>query len=97
MFNPPICMLITWDSRNWQRLRKAVELCKDYGLTALSKRVYLGKVRKNELPELQRRLRQLFFGTKISCFFLCCANLVWKFLLFLWPSKQIWSGPESLK
>ncbi len=62
MFNPPICMLITGDSRNWQRLRKGVELCKDYGLTALSKRVYIGHVRKNDLPELQQRLRQLFFG-----------------------------------
>lgn len=35
-------MLMTWDSRNWRRLKKAVGLCKDYGLTALSKRVYIG-------------------------------------------------------
>ena len=39
-------MLITWDSRNGRRLGKAVELCKDYGLTALSRRVYIGNVKK---------------------------------------------------
>ncbi len=68
MFHPPLRMLITWDSCNWQRLRKAVELCKDCGLTALSKRVSIGHVRKNELPELQQRLRQLFFGNKDKLF-----------------------------
>jgi hypothetical protein len=38
--NPPVCMLITWDSRNGRRLEKAVGLCKDCGSTALSRRVY---------------------------------------------------------
>ena len=60
---------------HWQRLRKAVELCKDYGLTALSKRVYIANVRKNELPELQQRLRQLFFGNKDKLFlFMLCKS-----------------------
>jgi CRISPR/Cas system-associated endoribonuclease Cas2 len=71
MSNPPICMLITWDSRNWRRLKKAFELCKDYALTRLSKRVYIGTVTKNELPELQQKLRQLFFGNKDKLFMLC--------------------------
>jgi CRISPR/Cas system-associated endoribonuclease Cas2 len=75
MSNPPICMLITWDSRNWRRLKKAVELCKDYALTRLSKRVCIGTVRKNELPELQQKLRQLFFGNKDKLFlFMLCKS-----------------------
>jgi hypothetical protein len=44
------------------------------------------------------RLRQLFFDQqKIGSFCLYRANLVWELLLSLWPSKQIQSGPESLK
>ncbi len=72
-FNPPIRRLITGDSRNGQRLRKAVEWGNDYGLTALSQRVDIGQVRENELPELQPRLRQLFFGNqdKLFLFMLC--------------------------
>ncbi len=42
-----VCMLMTWDSRNGRRLEKAVGLGKDYGLTALSRRVYLGNINKN--------------------------------------------------
>ncbi len=68
MFNPPICTLITGESRNWQRFRKAVELCKDYGLTALSTGVYLGNVKKNELAELRQKLRRLFIGKKDRLF-----------------------------
>ncbi len=67
-FNPPICRLITGDSRNGQRLRKAAKLCQDYGLRALSKRVSIGHLRKNELPELPQRLRQLFFGDQDKLF-----------------------------
>ena len=68
-------MLITWDSRNGRRLGKAVELCKDYGLTALSRRVYIGNVKKNDLPELQQKLRQLFIGKKDRLFlFMLCKS-----------------------
>jgi len=74
-FNPPVCMLITWDSRNRRRLEKAVGLCKDYGLTALSRRVYLGNVKKNDLPELQQNLRRLFIGKKDRLFlFMLCKS-----------------------
>jgi hypothetical protein len=64
--NPPVCMLITWHSRNRRRLEKAVGLCKDYGLTALSRRVYLGNVKKNDLPELQQQLRRLLCAKNAS-------------------------------
>ena len=75
MLNPQICMLIIWGSRNGQRLRKALELCKDYGLTALARRVYLGNVKKNDLPELQQKLRRLFIGKKDRLFlFLLCKS-----------------------
>ena len=68
-------MLITWDSRNGRRLEKAVGLCKDYGLTPLSRRVYIGNVKKNDLPELQQKLRQLFIGKKDRLFlFMLCKS-----------------------
>lgn len=45
--------------------------------------------RKNELPELQQRLRQLFFGNKDKLFlFMLCKSCL-EVLLFLRPSKQI--------
>ena len=70
-------MPITWDSRNWRRLEKAVGLCKDYGLTALSRSVYIGNVKKNDLPELQQKLRQLFMGKKDRLFlFMLCKSCV---------------------
>ena len=42
-------------------------------MTALSRRVYIGKVKRNDLPELQHRLRQLFMGKKdrLLLFMLC--------------------------
>ena len=50
-------------------------LCKDYGLTALSRRVYLGNVKKNDLPELQQKLRRLFIGKKDRHFlFMLCKS-----------------------
>jgi CRISPR/Cas system-associated endoribonuclease Cas2 len=66
-------MLITWDSRNGRRLQKAVGIGKDYGLTALSTRVYIGNVKRNDLPGLQHKLRQLFQGKKdrLLLFMLC--------------------------
>jgi CRISPR/Cas system-associated endoribonuclease Cas2 len=68
-------MLITWDSRKGRRLENAVGLCKDYGLTALSRRVYIGDVKKNDLPELQQKLRQVFIGEKDRLFrFMLCKS-----------------------
>ncbi len=68
-------MLITWGSRNEQRLRKAVERCQDYGLRALSRGVYLGNVKKNDLRELQQKLRRLFIGKKDRLFlFMLCKS-----------------------
>jgi hypothetical protein len=68
-------MLIAWDSRNWPRLKKMVGLCKDYGLTALSKRVCIGNAKKNDLPGLQKKLLQLFRGKKDRFFlFMLCKS-----------------------
>jgi CRISPR/Cas system-associated endoribonuclease Cas2 len=68
-------MLITWDSRNGRRLEKTVGLCKDYGLTALSGKVYIGNVKKNDLPELQQKLRRLLIGKKDRLFlFMLCKS-----------------------
>ncbi len=73
--NPPVCMLMTWDSRKGRRLEKAVGRCKDYGLTALSRRLYLGNVKKNDLPELQQKLRRLIIGKKDRLFlFMLCKS-----------------------
>src|SRR2546426_785777 len=50
-------------------------LSKDYGLTALSRRAYIGNVKKNDLPELQQELRRLFIGKKDRLFlFMLCTS-----------------------
>jgi hypothetical protein len=41
-----------------------VGLCKDYGLTALSRRVYLGNVKKNDLPEPSATIAPPIYGKK---------------------------------
>jgi hypothetical protein len=44
-------------------------------LTALSRTVYLGNVKKNDLPELQQKLRRLFIGRKDRLFlFMLCKS-----------------------
>jgi hypothetical protein len=57
----------------WTKIGKSGGLCKDYGLTAPSRRVYLGNVKKNDLPELQQKLRRLFIGKtdRLFLFVLC--------------------------
>lgn len=64
MTNPPVCLLITWESPQWRKLKKATELCRDYGLTPLLKKVYIGNVKKNEQENLFKQLHHLFSGKK---------------------------------
>ncbi len=61
-------MLVTWETRNWRKLKKAAGLCKDYGLTALTKKLYIGNIKKNERPELQQKLRLVFVGKTDNLF-----------------------------
>ena len=75
MFNPPVSMLLSWESRNWRRLKKATDLCKDYGLTALSKKLFIGNVNKNEIAELKQKLTDLFIGNTDRFFlFMICKS-----------------------
>jgi hypothetical protein len=73
MFNPPVCLLIAWESRNWRKLKKAATLCKDCGLAALSKKLFIGNVKKDEMPELQQKLSALFVGPtdRLFLFMIC--------------------------
>jgi hypothetical protein len=59
----------------WTKIGKSGGLCKDYGLAAPSRRVYLGNVKKNDLPELQQKLRRLFIGKTDGLFlFVLCKS-----------------------
>ena len=59
--------------RNGRRLKRA-PLCKDYGLTAPSRRVYPAK-ENGSLPELQQELRRLFIGKRDRLFlFVLCKS-----------------------
>src|SRR5580704_13294442 len=73
MVNPPTCLLITWESRNWRKLKKATNLCKDYGLAALSKKLFIGNVKQDEMPEIQKKLNVLFTNPtdKFFLFMIC--------------------------
>ncbi len=46
--------------------------------------VSIGKVRKNELPELRRRLRQLFFGNHDKLFRLMWCKSCWEVSFLPW-------------
>jgi len=75
MVNPPVCLLITWDSRNRRKFKRAGNLCKDYGLTALSKKLFIGNVNKDEMPEIQQKLRALFTNPTDQLFvFMVCKS-----------------------
>jgi CRISPR/Cas system-associated endoribonuclease Cas2 len=66
-------MLITWESRNWRKFKKATELCKNYGLIALSKKLFIGNIKKNEMPEIQQSLKELFVSStdRLFVFMIC--------------------------
>ena len=73
MVNPPVCVLVVWESRNRLKFKKAADLCKDYGLSALSKKLFIGNVKKDEMPELQQKLSALFANStdKLFVFMIC--------------------------
>src|SRR5438552_2899991 len=95
MFDPPICLLITWESRNWRKLKKAMDLCKDYGLKDLSKKLFIGNVTKNEMPKLQQKLRVIFVGKSDRLFvvMLCKSCLETSYL----PASALTYIVEPLK
>lgn len=75
MVNPPVCLLITWESRNTRKLKKATTFCKDYGLAALSKKLFIGNINKDEMPEIQQKLSTLFTNPTDQLFiFMVCKS-----------------------
>ncbi len=59
------------------KIGKSGRAMKDYGLTALSRRVYLRNVKKNDLPGLQQKLGWSFIGEKdrLFLFMLCKSSM----------------------
>jgi len=71
--NPPIYALVAWESRNKQKFKKAADLCKNYGLSALSKKLFIGNIKKGEMPGLQQKLNAIFTNStdKLYVFMVC--------------------------
>lgn len=74
--NDPFCfVLIFWQSRNFKKRGKAIELCKDYGLEPVLKNIYLGKVRRVEVRFIKKSFYALFVNkTDIFYLFQICKN-----------------------
>ena len=64
-------------------------------LTALSGKVYIGNVKKNDLPELQHKLHQLFIGKKDRLFlFMLCKSCMESSTVPLAIQKRIVQPPK---
>ena len=54
--------IISWDTINWRRAKKAEHWCRDYGLVLLHKNLYSGKLYLNERGDLDAKMKNLFVG-----------------------------------
>ena len=52
--------IIIWETRNWRLNKKAGSLCKDFGLTLMTGRSFVGKLYANERVRMIKELRILF-------------------------------------
>ena len=52
--------IIGWETRNWRHNKKAVILCKDYGLKPILKSLYIGNLRSKERKIIFPLLGKIF-------------------------------------
>jgi CRISPR/Cas system-associated endoribonuclease Cas2 len=60
MNNPLIDTAICWETRNWRHHKKTIEWCKNYGLSPLTKHVFIGKLKKSEMLNITQNFEDLF-------------------------------------
>lgn len=61
--------LVCWETRNWRHHKQAVELCKNYGLTLLTKTVYAGNLKTRERKRIETNFSKLFVNKTETYYF----------------------------
>jgi CRISPR/Cas system-associated endoribonuclease Cas2 len=61
--------LVSWETRNWRHRDKALVWCKDYGLKAITKHVFIGELYAKERRELEAKFKGLFTKKTEKFFF----------------------------
>ncbi|MDB5255236.1 MAG: hypothetical protein JWL92_612 [Candidatus Nomurabacteria bacterium] len=69
MNNNPVTIFISWETRNWRHTKKAISICKDFGLESLTKQSYIGKLYTKERYQLEE-LFNILFQKKTDTFFM---------------------------
>lgn len=65
----PYITLVGWETRNWRHSDKALVWCKDYGLKAVTKHVFIGELYAKERKEIEAKFKSLFIKKTEKFFF----------------------------
>lgn len=61
--------LLCWETRNWRHQKQAVEWCKNYGLTPLTRTVYAGNLKTKEIKLIEDNFQKLFVNKTEAYYF----------------------------
>lgn len=97
MSNPTTFVAITWQTRNERHAGIARTSCNDYGLSAITKTVFIGRVRKQDLEVLITKLSKLFINkTELLRTIRLCEECFHKALIPE-PLKHKLANPQPFK
>jgi CRISPR/Cas system-associated endoribonuclease Cas2 len=65
----PYITLVGWETRNWRHQDRALVWCKDYGLKAVTKHVFVGELYAKERVEMRDKFKSLFTSKTEKFFF----------------------------